>query len=113
MTSQALQVARLLIELHELCPRITPQGVIALLLVTDSPGISMSDLGKKMKCGQSTVSRNVGILGAGYRLAGKMTEGYGLVETWNAPWDTRVSLVQLTKLGKKTMEALLAKHGQP
>lgn len=112
MTLPAIQPARFLLDIYELCPRITTQAVITLLLVTDSPGISMSDIGKKLKCSQSSVSRNVGILGAGYRIGGKMTEGYGLVETWNAPWDTRVSLVQLTKLGKKTMETLLVKHGQ-
>lgn len=28
------------------------------------------------------------------------------------PWETRVQLVQLTNLGKKTMADLLAKHSQ-
>ncbi len=90
---------------------VEAQTLLVLLTVAAEGEVTMADLQRDIGVGSSAMSRNVGVLGTtGYRNgAGQVTEGLGLLESWENPQDRRQKLVRLTPKGR-ALVARAAKH---
>lgn len=89
--------------LRDLNPEMPAQNVLTLLLVAQSPGISMAELQQRLKVASSTMSRNIASLSA-HR--GKGEAGLGLIEAREDIMDRRAKLVWLTPAGVKFADNL-------
>ena len=86
-------------------PEIQAQAISTLLVVAlaDPEPITMRDIGIKTGTAQSSVSRNVAMLGKIHR---KGQSGHGLVDSYEDPMNRRVKLVKLTPKGTRFIHTL-------
>lgn len=82
---------------------IPVQQVLTLLVVAMGNETPMADLADATGVGQSSVSRNVAILGQGIN---PREQGYGLLEAYEDPEFRRRKLVRLTAHGKELVKEL-------
>ena len=86
-------------------PEIQAQAISTLLVVAlaDPEPITMRDIGIRTGTAQSSVSRNVAMLGKIHR---KGQSGHGLVDSYEDPMNRRVKLVKLTPKGTRFIQTL-------
>ena len=86
-------------------PEIQAQAMSTLLVVAiaDPEPITMRDIGIRTGTAQSSVSRNVAMLGKIHR---KGQSGHGLVDSYEDPMNRRVKLVKLTPKGTRFIHTL-------
>jgi MarR family transcriptional regulator, negative regulator of the multidrug operon emrRAB len=77
---------------------VSPSGAAALVVLRSSPGLSVTELGRRVGLTQSAAARMVDSLG-------------GLVE--RVPTGGRAVSVRLTGAGAEAVDALLSARGQP
>ena len=91
-------------EFRKLDDDIPSQVIAVFLLVCDEDGISMKDLAAKLDMAQSSISRAVSALSTWHWLK---RPGYGVIEQFIDPMDTRRKHVRLTPNGHQLSKRLI------
>lgn len=92
------------LELEKRQSDITVQQLVILLYIAENPDVSIGQIVKDLDMAQSSVSRNVAVLGKFHRL-GK--PGLHWVEEHMDPKERRRKLQRLTPAGKKIVDKLM------
>ncbi|MBK1788095.1 MarR family winged helix-turn-helix transcriptional regulator [Prauserella cavernicola] len=82
--------------------KVSASGAAALVSLSAQPGLSVTELGRRVGLTQSAAARMVDSL-----------EAAGLVERKPSPWQARMTMVEPTRAGRQAARKVLAARGGP